>query len=30
MTKTFRLALLAAFALAAMAVRAPACNVECN
>ena len=30
MTKPLRLALLAAFALAAMAVRAQACNVECN
>ena len=30
MTKPLRLALLAAFALAAMAIRAQACNVECN
>ncbi len=29
-TKPLRLALLAAFALAAMAVRAQACNVECS
>ena len=30
MTKPLRLALLAAFALAAMAVRVEACNVECS
>ncbi len=30
MTKPLRFALLAAFALAAMAVRAQACNVECS
>ncbi len=29
MTKPLRLALLAAFALSAMALRAQACNVEC-
>lgn len=30
MTKPLGLALLAAFALAAMTAHAPACNVECN
>ncbi len=30
MTKPLRFALLAAFALAAMTIRAQACNVECN